>query len=192
MTLAEQPQQNTYSHPAAAFRQAAHGHNDWYIHCCIVDAGQAAAAEVVEEVIAEHPPPPSATFQAGSKLAGRAPVHLAMTAATLSHFPSLHPSQTQALAGGCDTDSLPHAQVSHTFFVDLLAAQVLHLAVTAAALSHPACLYPPQAQPLSGQGNIYGGSARNMKVFFICLGGTFQADILAAILGVKYGRVQAP
>ena len=81
---------------------------------CCNDTGRKPVVEVVEEVIAEHPPPASNTFQAGSLLAGRAPVHLAMTAATIGRFPSMQATQqaqTQA-AAECSPDDFTQPQVS--------------------------------------------------------------------------------
>lgn len=72
--------------------------------------------EVVEEVIAEHPPPPSKAFQAGSLLAARAPVHMAMTAATIGHFPAmqtLQQSQAQPAAAEYDLEMMSQQQVGH-------------------------------------------------------------------------------
>lgn len=82
---------------------------------CNESAGRRPTVEVVEEVIAEHPPPPSNTFQAGSLLAARAPVHMALTAATIGRFPSmqtLQQSQAQAAAADCDQEALPQSQVT--------------------------------------------------------------------------------
>lgn len=81
-------------------------------HCDVT--GRKPVVEVVEEVIAEHPPPASNTFQAGSLLAARAPVHLAMTAATIGRFPSMQSTQQAQTQGAaeCSADSMLLPQVS--------------------------------------------------------------------------------